>query len=381
MKITIFGLTISSSWGNGHATPYRAIVRALHRRGHRVTFYEKDVPYYARRRDFNTCDYCDLVLYSNWDDVRPQALLDARASDVVMAASYCPDGGRIIDDILPLHGPLHVFYDLDAPITLHHLEQGDLDYLCRDQIPGFDLYLSFTGGRILQQLEHRWCARLARPLYGCVDPDVHAHVPASDGLRCRLSYMGTYAADRQHKVEVLFLEPVRRRPEARFVLAGSLYPREWSWPKNLHIREHVAPADHPALYSSSRLTLNITRDGMARYGYCPSGRFFEAAACGTPVVTDAWEGLETFFVPGEELFVAHTAEDILDALVASDEELCRLAWRARERTLGEHTGNDRAAQMLAYFEEARSAVPAFREAVPELKFQERTVASILEPEA
>lgn len=362
MKITIFGLTLSSSWGNGHATPYRAILRALHRCGHRVTFYEKDVPYYARRRDFTTCDYCDLVLYSNWDEIRAQALREARSCDVVISASYCPDGGRIIDDILPLPGPLRVFYDLDTPITLHNLEQGDLDYLCRDQIPGFDLYLSFTGGGILRELEQRWCARLARPLYGCVDPDAHARVPPRDDLRCRLSYMGTYAADRQQKLEALFLEPVRRRPEARFVLAGSLYPRESSWPRNLHFLEHVAPADHPALYSSSRLTLNITRDGMARYGYCPSGRFFEAASCGTPVITDGWEGLETFFVPGEELFVAHTAEDVLDALDTSEDELCRMAWRARERTLSEHTGNDRATQMLAYFEEARRAVPAFREA-------------------
>jgi spore maturation protein CgeB len=356
LKITIFGLTISSSWGNGHATPYRATLRALHRRGHQVTFYEKDVPYYAKRRDFTSCDYCELVLYSNWDDVRPQALREARSSDVVIAASYCPDGGRIIDDILPLNRPLRVFYDLDTPITLQNLEQGDLDYLCRDQIPAFDVYLSFTGGRILEQLEHHWCARMARPLYGCVDPDVHARVPARQDLQCVLSYMGTYAADRQHKVDALFLEPARQHRDANFVLAGSLYPRHWTWPANLRVLEHVAPADHPALYSSSRLTLNITRDGMARYGYCPSGRFFEAAACGTPVLTDGWEGLETFFIPGEELFVAQSAQNVMDVLSVSDHELSRMAWRARERTLGEHTGDDRAAQMLSYFEEARAPI-------------------------
>ncbi len=353
MKITIFGLTISSSWGNGHATPYRAILRALHRRGHQVSFYEKDVPYYARRRDFASCEYCNLVLYSNWDDIRRQALDDSRNSDAVIAASYCPDGRRIIDDLLPLHRPLRVFYDLDTPITLQNLEQGDLEYLCRDQIPNFDLYLSFTGGRILPALERRWGARMARPLYGCVDPAAHRRIAARDDLRCALSYMGTYSADRQHKLEKLFLEPVRRCPGAEFLLAGSLYPREWSWPPNLRVLEHVAPADHPALYSSSRLTLNLTRDGMARYGYCPSGRFFEAAACGTPLVTDRWEGLETFFVPDDELFVAESAEDVLQILNLPDDDLSRLAWRARERTLGEHTGDDRATQMLAYFEEVR----------------------------
>jgi spore maturation protein CgeB len=353
LQITIFGLTISSSWGNGHATPYRALLRALNRRGHRVTFYEKDVPYYARRRDFERCDYCELVLYSSWDEVRAEALREARDSEVVICASYCPEGGRIIDDVLPLHRPLRVFYDLDTPITLQNLEHGDLDYLCRDQIAGFDLYLSFTGGHILELVEGTWGARMARPLYGCVDPDVHRRGPENSDLRCLLSYMGTYAADRQQKLEQLFFEPARRRSDARFVLAGSLYPRS-SWPENLSILEHVAPADHPALYSSSRLTLNITREGMARYGYCPSGRFFEAAACGTPIVTDSWPGLATFFCPGDELFVAHGTDDVLHALEASDEELSRLAWRARERTLSEHAGDDRAVQMLSYFDQART---------------------------
>ncbi len=372
MKITIFGLTISSSWGNGHATPYRAILKALHRRGHRVSFFEKDVPYYARRRDFDACDYCDLVLYPSWDQVREQALREARDSDVVICASYCPEGGRIVDDVLALQRPLRVFYDLDTPITLHNLEHGDLDYLCRDQVAGFDLYLSFTGGEILRVLEQRWGARMACPLYGCVDPDVHRPVAERDDLGCLLSYMGTYAADRQHKLDAMFLDPARRRPDASFVLAGSLYPRDHFWPENLRILEHVAPADHPALYSSSRFTLNITRDGMARYGYCPSGRFFEAAACGTPVITDWWPGLEKFFCPGDQLLVAQGADDVLQALEISDEELSRLAWRARERTLSEHTGDDRALQMLALFEQARagtgrSAYPAFSQAAAGLK--------------
>ncbi|MGI9103469.1 MAG: CgeB family protein [Terriglobales bacterium] len=352
MKITIFGLTLSSSWGNGHATPYRAILRALHRRGHRLTFYEKDLPYYALRRDFTDCEFCSLRLYTTWDEVRSRALRDAGESDVVLAASYCPEGSRIVDDLLSLSGPLRVFYDLDTPITLDHLERGDLDYLRRDQIPGFDLYLSFTGGRILQELEQRWGARLARPIYGCVDPEVHVRTAARDEFRCLLSYMGTYAADRQHKVDTLFLEPARRTPTKSFVLAGSLYPHGWTWPGNVRVFEHVAPAEHPALYSSSRMTLNITRDGMARYGYCPSGRFFEAAACGTPIVTDAWEGLDEFFAPGEELFVVRDADDVVAALAANGEDLARMSRRARQRTLSEHTGDRRAEQMLACFNEA-----------------------------
>jgi spore maturation protein CgeB len=354
VNITIFGLTISSSWGNGHATPYRAIIRALHRLGHRVSFFERDVEYYARRRDLTGCGYCELALYSSWEEIRARAIRQAADSDAVVVASYCPDGARITDELLQLSRPLRVFYDLDTPITLQALGASDLPYLRRNQIPGFELYLSFTGGGILGELEQNWGARRARPLYGCVDPEVHGRVPAREDFRCALSYMGTYAADRQQKVDRLFLEPVRRRSEAVFVLAGSMYPRDWNWPANLRRIEHVAPSQHPALYSSSRLALNITREGMARYGYCPSGRFFEAAACGTPVVSDTWEGLENFFTPGEELFVAASSEDVLSALDCGDDELSRVAGRARQRTLDEHTGQRRAEQMLAYFEEART---------------------------
>ncbi len=352
MKITIFGLTLSSSWGNGHATPYRAILRALHRRGARLVFYEKDVPYYAAHRDFTHPDYCELKLYSSWDDVRADALHDVRESDIVITASYCPDGARISDEVLPIQGPLHVFYDLDTPITLNRLVSGALDYLRRDQIAEFDLYLSFTGGSLLRRLELEQGAQLARPLYGCVDPDVYFRVASPDVFECSLSYLGTFAADRHQKFDMLFLEPARRRNDLPFVLAGSLYPSEWRWPANVKRFEHIAPDQHPALYSSSRATLNITRQEMAHSGYCPSGRFFEAAACGTPIFTDWWEGLDAFFDPQRDLRVVATAEDVLSALNMPDEDLSVLATRARCRTLDEHTGERRGAELLSHCEEA-----------------------------
>jgi spore maturation protein CgeB len=258
--------------------------------------------------------------------------------------------------VLALAGPLHVFYDLDTPITLQNLAAGDLDYLRRSQISEFDLYLSFTGGAVLRELEQVWGARMARPLSGCVDPDVHRRTPTREEFACDLSYMGTYAADRQSKLERFFLGPARRLPQKTFVLAGALYPWQWTWPENVGRHEHVAPADHAALYSSSRATLNITRDGMARTGYCPSGRFFEAAACGTPIISDWFEGLDTFFSPGEEIVVAQDTEDILDALTAGDSELHRMADRARRRTLDEHTGEVRARQLIDFCEEAQSCV-------------------------
>lgn len=354
LKITILGLTLSSSWGNGHATPYRAIIRALHRRGHQVTFFERDVEYYRWRRDFDRCDYCELVLYADWYEVRERALRAAAESDAVIVASYCPGGARIADEVLALGRPLRVYYDLDTPITVAQLAEADLDYLRREQIGEFDLYLSFTGGRILEELETHWGARRARPLYGCVDPQFYHRVPAREEFRCALSYMGTYAADRQAKVDELFLEPVRRMPEAQFVLAGALYPWHWQWPANVRRLDHIAPADHAAFYSSSRATLNLTRDGMARCGYCPSGRFFEAAACGTAILSDRWEGLESFFEDGEEILLVERAEDVMAALESSDEALGRIAQRGRERTLDEHSGEQRAEQLLAYLQEARA---------------------------
>jgi spore maturation protein CgeB len=356
LKITLFGLTLSSSWGNGHATPYRAILRALHRLGHRITFYERDVPYYARHRDLWQCSYCDLKLYSSWDDIRSQALAEAAESDVVVTASYVPEGAHIADALLSLHGPLRVFYDLDTPITLQRLAEGDLDYLRAQQLAAFDLVLSWTGGDALTALRRDFGVKMARPLFGCVDPDVYRPVLPRTELRCELSYMGTYAADRQAKLESMFLEPARQSPSSRFLLAGPMYPG-WQWPANVAHSEHVRPAEHPALYCSSRLTLNLTREAMAISGYCPSGRFFEASACGTPIVTDWFRGLDSFFEPGKELIVANDTGEVLRALQRPDANLMRMARYARERTLDEHTGRQRALTMLAAFDAARSPMP------------------------
>ncbi|HYE26566.1 MAG TPA: glycosyltransferase [Clostridia bacterium] len=358
MKITIFGLTLSSSWGNGHATPYRAVLKALAARGHDIAFYEKDVEYYALRRDFSACEYCNLVLYSEWADVRERALRDAAGSDVVITASYVPSGAAINDEVLGLNRPLKVFYDLDTPVTLAKLESGAVDYVRRDQIPEFDLVLSWTGGGALEQLQTEFGARLARPLFGCVDPDVYVRVVPRIDLACELSYMGTYAADRQHKVDGLFLEPARRNPDRQFLLAGSLYPWHWQWPGNVRRIDHVSPSDHPALYSSSRLTLNITRADMAASGYCPSGRLFEAAACGTPILSDWFNGLDAFYRPGHEILIVDTAEDVLRGIAMDDRELAAIANQARQRTLDEHTGAHRAGLLLTYLEEARSGASA-----------------------
>lgn len=359
MRITIFGLTLSSSWGNGHATPYRAILRALHRRGHRVTFFEKDAPYYAAHRDLAAPDFCDLQFYETWEQIRSRALKTASESDVVVTASYCPNGASINEEILSLASPLKVYYDLDTPVTLNRLRSNKtLDYVTAEQLPEFDLVLSWAGGLALTELRNDWGAKTAQPLFGCVDPEDYRRTDPRPEFESTLSYMGTYAEDRQEKLNELLLEPSRRRPELRFLLAGSMYPWGWDWGANVRKTEHVAPSDHPALYSSSRCTLNITRPEMAASGFCPSGRFFEAAACGTPIISDWFDGLDHFFTPGDELCVAQSADDVVRFIDYGDTELQRIAVRAREKTLDEHTGDHRAKQLLEYCEQVSAGKQA-----------------------
>jgi spore maturation protein CgeB len=346
MKLVIFGLSVSSSWGNGHATLWRGLQRALARSGHVVVFFERDVPYYAAHRDLTELPGGRLHLYPSWDAVRPLARRELADADVAVVTSYCADGVAASALVLDTPLPARVFYDLDTPVTLERLDAGEpVAYLPPDGLGGFDLVLSYTGGEALTQLRTRLGARRAEPLYGSVDPDVHHPVPPSPHYAADLSYLGTYAADRQAGVEALFVEPARRLPALKFLLGGSQYPPDFPWTSNIYFLPHVPPPEHPAFYSSSRLTLNVTRRAMARMGYCPSGRLFEAAACGAPVLSDEWEGLDRFFAPGEEVLVARTAVDAVAALALPREELARIARRARERTLDEHTAMHRAVEL------------------------------------
>jgi spore maturation protein CgeB len=359
VKWTIFGLTLSSSWGNGHATPYRALLKALHALGHQITFFEKDVPYYAQHRDLTGCDYCDLVFYSDWDSVRSQALGSIRSSDVVMTASYVPEGARINAELLDEPKLVRIFYDLDTPVTFARWERHEpVAYVLREQLREFDLVLSFTGGRTLDVLRRTYGVRNAQSLYGCVDADAHYRVPAEQRFVCDLSYMATFSRDRQQKVEQLFLSPAAANPQMDFLFAGSLYP--WGMPLSNNIRQldHVSPGAHAALYSSSLATLNVTRAEMATFGYCPSGRFFEAAACGTPVISDWFEGLDAFFADGEEVFIVRSGEQVAATLRLPRAELRRVGECARQRTLAEHTGTVRARQLIAAVETCDSRMEA-----------------------
>lgn len=361
MKLIIFGLAVSSSWGNGHATLWRGLCGALARRGHHVVFYERDVDYYAIHRDLFELPGGRLVLYPSWDDIVANAQQELRGADAAIVTSYCPDGVAASELILDSPIPARVFYDLDTPVTLARLGAGErVDYIGPRGLADFDLVLSYTGGTALDELCRRLGARRVAPLYGSVDPGVHRPAPAVERYRADLSYLGTFAADRQQALEELFVAPARACPDRRFVLGGACYPTDFPWTSNIFFVRHLPPGEHPAFFGSSRLTLNVTRAAMAAMGYCPSGRLFEAAACGTPVISDAWEGLDSFFTPGHEILIARRRDDVCDALRLGDAELTRIAAAARERALTEHSAACRAEELVRLLEGAGTATTGTR---------------------
>jgi spore maturation protein CgeB len=360
MHFLIFGLTLSSSWGNGHATLWRGFLKALAAQHHTVIFYERDVPYYAENRDgWEPPAGIALRLYDNFDDIRQEAADVLEHTDAAIVTSYCPDGPRAADLVRDSR-TTKLFYDLDTPVTLRALEQGvRVSYLPPDGLRGFDLVLSYTGGRALTELRTRLGAERVAPLYGWVDPEVHRPAPAIDIFRGALSYLGTFAPDRQAALGELFLKPAAQLPNDRFVLGGAAYPDAFPWSPNLFFVRHLPPSLHCEFFCSTRATLNITREAMAAYGFCPSGRLFEAAACGAPLFSDTWEGLDSFFVAGEEVVPVRSTGDVLAALSLSDQELHRIANAARERTLSRHTAAHRAAEFINLLTSTHIEEPAY----------------------
>jgi spore maturation protein CgeB len=367
VKIVIFGLTISSSWGNGHATLWRGLCKNLVRLGHDLVFFERDTPYYAGARDFFELPGGCLELYANWHDIRPKARLHASDADAVIVTSYCPDAVDATDLILDCSGALRVFYDLDTPITLARLRAGEtVPYIGPNGLRDFDLVLSFTGGEAaFQQLRRLVAARRIEALYGHVDPDIHRPAPPQPHYRADLSYLGTYSQDRQQTLQSLFVASAHLRKSARFLIAGAQYPQDFPWSPNIYFVRHLPPSEHAAFFASSRLTLNVTRSAMAETGWCPSGRLFEAAACGAPLLSDAWDGIQDFFEPGAEILLAREKEDVLAALELGDGELRRIAGRARERTLEQHSSAKRAQQLVELLEKS-AARGVFQTALQEM---------------
>ena len=355
MKIVVFGLTITSSWGNGHATTYRSLLRALYRRGHTIVFVEKNVEWYRNNRDLPEPGFCTVKLYDNWIEESPALLSAFSDADAVLVGSYFPDAVAATRELLEHCRCPILFYDIDTPVTLRAIRStGFTDYLHADLIPHYAVYLSFTGGPVLQELEQTFGARRAIALFCSVDSDLYHPTTQRLDYRCDLGYLGTYAADRQPKLISLLNEPAKMLPEQRFVVAGPQYPSGVSWHKNVRRLMHIQPSDHPHFYSSSRFTLNLTRDAMVSAGYSPSVRLFEASACGAAILSDEWIGLADILEPGSEILLPKSAAEVAVILTGiTEEERLRIGQRARDRILAEHTSFHRAVQ----FEQIISSLP------------------------
>jgi spore maturation protein CgeB len=350
LRIVILGLSITSSWGNGHATTYRSLMRALRRRGHDVLFLERDRPWYGANRDPVDLPAGSVHLYQSVGELRHRWRKSLADADLVIVGSYVPDGLAVLSLVASIATGIVAFYDIDTPVTLASLAAGECPYINAALIPVLDLYLSFTGGPALRLLEARYRARAARVLYCSVDPDHHRPIPAEPVWD--FGYLGTYSADRQPALVELMCRPAGQLLAGRFAVAGPLYPPELTWPRNLDRIEHVGPDHHGRFYSRQRFTLNITRAEMVRMGYSPSVRLFEAAACGCPIISDWWPGLNTIFVPGKHILVAKSGKDVVSYLRDfSDEERRQLARRAGEHVLAHHTAAHRAIALEGYVEE------------------------------
>lgn len=339
MKLVVLGLTLSSSWGNGHATTYRALLGAFARRGHEVLFLERDKPWYASHRDLADPDFCALAYYDSIDELARwrKPIADA---DAVIVGSYVPEGIAVGDIVQREANGVTAFYDIDTPVTLGALDRGDCDYLSAELIPGFDLYLSFTGGPTLNRLERQYGSPAARALYCSVDAT--AYHPTGAAKKWDLSYLGTYSPDRQPMLERLLIDAARACPHRCFAVGGPQYPAEIDWPANVERIDHLPPAEHPAFYSASRFTLNVTRADMIAAGWSPSVRLFEAGSCGTPIISDIWDGIDTLFEPGREIILASDTQAVIDALAG---DAAAIGAAARRRVLSAHSADHRAAEL------------------------------------
>jgi spore maturation protein CgeB len=348
MKLVVFGLSLSSSWGNGHATTFRALLRAFAARGHEVAFYEWDAPWYGgRNRDLPRPDFCRLELYAEWTAVAPRALAEAREADAVMVGSYVREGPRVIHALACAGVEPLFFYDIDTPVTVAALRAGGAEYLRRDQVPLFARYFSFTGGPFLRDvLQGELGARDAVPLYCSVDAERYHPVAPDADLAVDLAYMGTYARDRQPVVERFLVAVARLLPHRRFMVAGPQYPRGMEWGANVRHVSHLPPSRHPAFYGSARWQLNATRADMVAAGWSPSVRLFEAAACGAAMISDRWPGMEAFFTPGREILLPESTEEVAEIVATTpDDDRRAIGLAARERILAAHTSDHRAEEL------------------------------------
>jgi spore maturation protein CgeB len=348
LNIAFFGSSLVSAYWNGAATYYRGIVRALHGRGHRVTFYEPDAYGRQAHRDMPDPEWADVRIYPGDDEGAALAALEeAKGADLVVKASGIGVFDSLLEQaVLELQGPetLVVFWDVDAPATLDRVEQDTGDPF-RLLIPRYDLVLTYGGGQPVIQAYEGFGARCCVPVYNALDPSTHFPVPPDRRFTGDLGFLGNRLPDREARVEEFFLRAAAAEPDRTFLLGGSGWGDK-RMPSNVGYVGHVYTADHNAFNSTPTAVLNVNRESMARYGFSPPTRVFEAVGAGACLITDDWEGIELFLEPGSEVLVARTGDDVAEHLRAlRAEDAARIVASARRRILSEHTYDHRAAQL------------------------------------
>jgi spore maturation protein CgeB len=345
LRIAFFGSSLVSAWWNGAATYYRGIVRALHDRGHRITFYEPDAYGRQQRRDIPDPGYARVTVYAASQKAVEAALADASGDDLIVKASGVGVYDRLLEErVLDLRRPGNrvAFWDVDAPATLERMWRDARDPF-RSLVPRYDLILTYGGGEPVVEAYRAFGARSCVPIYNGLDPSTHHPIPRDDRFACDLLFLGNRLPDREARVDEFFLRPARRCPAARFLIGGNGW-HDKAMPPNVRSLGHVFTGDHNALNCAARAVLNVNRDSMARFGFSPATRVFEAAGAGACLITDAFAGVETFFEPGKEILVARSGAEVAELVCSLTAERSRaVGIAALRRALADHTYASRAA--------------------------------------
>lgn len=350
--IVVIGLSISSSWGNGHASAYRGLLCELVKSGYNILFLERANPLFAAHRDFHSDKSFKIEFYTSLKELKKKYGAAVENAQLVIVGSSVTEGAAVGEWVCNAAKGIAAFYDIDTPLTMKNLDIKNYEYLSVHLIPRFDLYLSFAGGMALDLLENAYGSPMARPLYCSVDFSRYYPEKRDEHLY-DLGYMGTYSVCRQESLHKLMCETAQKWTEGRFAVAGAFYPDDIRWPPNIKKVDHLYAHHHRDFYCSQRFTLNITKAENAEAGYAPSVRLFEAAACGVPIISDYWEGLSKFFIFGEEILLSSSHTNTWKYLTEIPEQKRReIGERARQKVLTEHSPARRVRELEEYMKEA-----------------------------
>ena len=350
MRIAFFGSSLVSAYWNGAATYYRGILKALHERGHEITFYEPDAFSRQQHRDIADPPWAQVVVYSSESsEGLERALYEAQDADLIVKAS----GVGVFDAILEAAvlqvkrpGALAVFWDVDAPATLDRIENDTNDPF-RALIPRYNFIFTYGGGEPVVRGYKSHGARDCLPIYNALDPETHHPVPPDPRFQAELAFLGNRLPDREARVEEFFLRAAQAAADRHFLLAGNGW-HDKPVPKNVRAIGHLYTADHNAFNCTPRAVLNVSRESMARYGFSPATRVFEAAGAGACIITDEWKGIELFLEPDREVLVARDGGEVAEHVRSLTESRAReIGEAARRRIVAEHTYRHRAAEVDA----------------------------------